>query len=39
MGRRAMNENLHTLAASYAIDALDPADRDAFEAHLADCAE
>ncbi|MFV0285329.1 MAG: anti-sigma factor domain-containing protein [Demequina sp.] len=34
-----MNENLHTLAASYAIDALDPAERDEFEAHLADCAE
>ncbi|MEE1815855.1 anti-sigma factor [Streptomyces sp. SP18ES09] len=31
--------DLHTLAAAYALDALDPAERDAFVAHLAHCED
>lgn len=31
--------NLHALTGAYALDALDPAERDAFEAHLAGCPE
>lgn len=34
-----MNENLHTLAAPYAVDALDAEERRAFEAHLEECAD
>ncbi|WP_159449609.1 anti-sigma factor domain-containing protein [Demequina sp. NBRC 110057] len=34
-----MSEELHTLAAPYVVDALEPAERDAFEAHLATCAD
>src|SRR5918912_4436757 len=30
-------EDIHELAAGYALDALDPAERDAFDAHLAEC--
>jgi anti-sigma-K factor RskA len=33
-----MNDNLHDLAAAYALDALEADERTAFEAHLADCA-
>jgi anti-sigma factor RsiW len=32
-----MNDDLHSLAAVYALDALDPVERTEFEAHLADC--
>ncbi|THA50600.1 anti-sigma factor [Streptomyces sp. A1136] len=32
------HDDLHALAAAYALDALDPADRKAFTAHLAGCA-
>lgn len=32
-----MTTDLHHLAAAYALDALDDDERDAFEAHLADC--
>jgi len=32
------SEALHELSAAYALDALDPADLDAFEEHLATCA-
>ncbi|WP_084100093.1 anti-sigma factor [Demequina sp. NBRC 110051] len=34
-----MNENLHTLAAPYAVDALVTDERRAFEAHLDECAD
>ncbi|WP_084129854.1 anti-sigma factor [Demequina sp. NBRC 110055] len=34
-----MTENLHTLAAPYAVGALDPAELSAFEDHLATCAD
>jgi anti-sigma factor RsiW len=30
-------ETLHGLTAAYALDALDPEERDAFEEHLAGC--
>jgi anti-sigma factor RsiW len=30
-------EDIHELAAAYALDALDGRERDAFEAHLRDC--
>lgn len=33
-----MND-VHQLAAAYALDALDPDERDSFEAHLAECAD
>lgn len=33
-----MNDDLHSLAAAYALDALDDDERTAFEAHLAECA-
>ena len=33
-----MNEAQHELLGAYAVDALEGAERDAFEAHLADCA-
>ncbi|MGI9605104.1 MAG: anti-sigma factor domain-containing protein [Acidimicrobiales bacterium] len=32
-----MTDDLHELAAAYALDALEPAERDAFEAHHATC--
>lgn len=32
-----MTENLHSLIAPYALDALDPAERASFEAHLTQC--
>ena len=32
-----MHPDLHTLTGAYALDALDPDERDAFEAHLPDC--
>jgi anti-sigma-K factor RskA len=34
-----MDAELHELSAGYALDALEPAERDAFEAHLASCPE
>lgn len=34
-----MDAELHELSAGYALDALEPAERDAFEAHLAGCPE
>ncbi len=34
-----MNADLHDLAAPYALDALDPRERAAYEAHLAACAD
>lgn len=37
MGRRAVADDLHTLSAPYALDALAPDDRALFEAHLATC--
>ena len=38
MGVVAMTHpDLHTLTGAYALDALDPDERDAFEAHLPDC--
>ncbi len=36
---RVMETGIHELTAGYALDALDPAERDAFERHLADCAQ
>ena len=34
-----MDAELHELSAGYALDALEPAERDAFEAHLASCPQ
>ena len=34
-----METGIHELTAGYALDALDPADRDAFERHLAGCEQ
>ena len=34
-----MEDTIHQLTAGYALDALDPDERRAFEAHLAGCAE
>ena len=34
-----MNQELHDLVAPYALDALDPVERDAFERHLDECAD
>ena len=34
-----MDAELHELSAGYALDALEPDERDAFERHLADCPE
>ncbi len=34
-----MNQQLHDLVAPYALDALEPADHDAFERHLDECAD
>jgi len=34
-----MNQELHDLVAPYALDALEPAERDAFERHLDECAD
>ena len=34
-----MEISLHELTAGYALDALDPAERDAFEAHLEGCEQ
>lgn len=34
-----MNDDLHHLAAAYALDALEPAERERFEAHLRECAD
>ncbi|MGI5480114.1 anti-sigma factor [Streptomyces lavendofoliae] len=33
------HSDIHALAAAYALDALDPAEREAFSGHLQDCAE
>lgn len=38
-GQPMTNEDLHELLAGYALDALDPDDRTAFEGHLAECEE
>ncbi|UDY34068.1 anti-sigma factor [Dermatobacter hominis] len=37
MGGDEMDEDTHTLAAAYALDALDPEERRRFEAHYPDC--
>jgi anti-sigma-K factor RskA len=37
LGRLVRREDLHSLAAPYALDALEPAERVRFERHLADC--
>lgn len=34
-----MNESMHLLTGAYAVDALDPAERAEFEAHLAQCPD
>lgn len=34
-----MNPDVHTLTGAYALDALDPHERDSFERHLAECVD
>ena len=34
-----MNDSMHLLTGAYAVDALDPAERAEFEAHLAQCPD